>query len=67
MDEQTYAELTAHGVPAKIARDLGLTPQAVSIWMCKKRIPAERVVEVEMVTGIDRERLRPDLYRVPAA
>ena len=30
------------------------------------RVPAERVLEVERVTGIDRHELRPDLYPAPA-
>ena len=36
-----------------------ITPQAISQW---KRVPAERVLEVERVTGVSRSFLRPDLY-----
>lgn len=36
-----------------------ITSQAISQW---RRVPAERVIEVERVSGISRERLRPDLY-----
>lgn len=36
-----------------------ITPQAVSQW---KQVPAERVLDVERVTGVPRHRLRPDLY-----
>lgn len=43
-----------------LARKLGITRQAIGLW---KKIPAERVVEIEEVTGIPREQLRPDLYR----
>jgi len=39
----------------------GLTPQAVSQW---KRVPADRVIAVEGVTGVHRSELRPDLYPV---
>lgn len=37
----------------------GITPQAVSQW---RRVPVERVLEVERVTGIPRSELRPDIY-----
>jgi len=45
---------------ARVARELGVTRSAVAMW---QRVPAERVVEVEEITGIRREDLRPDLYR----
>lgn len=48
------------GLLARVARDLGLTRSAVAMW---DRVPAERVVEVERITGVPREQLRPDLYR----
>jgi DNA-binding transcriptional regulator YdaS (Cro superfamily) len=42
-----------------LARLLGISHQAIAQW---KRIPAERVMEVEKVTGITRSTLRPDIY-----
>jgi DNA-binding transcriptional regulator YdaS (Cro superfamily) len=42
-----------------LARELGINYQAIQTW---KRIPAERVLAVETITGIPREQLRPDLY-----
>ena len=48
---------------ARVARGLGLRSSAVAVWT---RVPAERVVEVERITSIPREQLRPDLYRVVA-
>lgn len=33
----------------------------VTRWM-QQRIPAERVLEVERITGVPRHELRPDLY-----
>jgi hypothetical protein len=39
-----------------------ITPQAVAQW---KHVPAERVLQVEKVTGVARHRLRPDLYPDP--
>ena len=52
------------GLMAKIAKDLGVTRSAVTKW---DRIPAEVVVEVERITGMPREQLRPDLYRAIAS
>jgi TorA maturation chaperone TorD len=49
---------TAGGVRA-LARALGVSQPAISNW---KRVPADRVIAVESVTGIARAVLRPDLY-----
>jgi DNA-binding transcriptional regulator YdaS (Cro superfamily) len=43
----------------RLALLLGITHGAVSQW---RRVPADRVVAVERVTGISRSTLRPDLY-----
>lgn len=48
------------GLRLKVARALGITHGAVSQW---RRVPAERVLDVEGLTGIPREQLRPDLYK----
>lgn len=50
---------TERGAKLRLARELGVTHGAVSQW---KRVPAERVLDVERITGIPREQLRPDLY-----
>jgi DNA-binding transcriptional regulator YdaS (Cro superfamily) len=47
------------GMLAKVAQGLGLTRAAIVKW---HQVPAERVVEIERITGIPREHLRPDLY-----
>lgn len=47
------------GGPSALSRLLGIRPQAVSQW---RRIPVERVIEIERATGIDRHELRPDIY-----
>jgi DNA-binding transcriptional regulator YdaS (Cro superfamily) len=47
------------GLRMKIARALGITHAAVCQW---KKVPAERVLEVERVSEIPRHELRPDLY-----
>jgi DNA-binding transcriptional regulator YdaS (Cro superfamily) len=51
--------IQAAGGPAALGNALGCSSQAISQW---RRIPAERVLDVERITGIPREDLRPDLY-----
>jgi TorA maturation chaperone TorD len=46
----------------ELSRLLGISQPAVSNW---KRIPAERILQVESVTGLPRTVLRPDLYEHP--
>jgi len=45
---------------SKLASDLGVSRMAVYQW---KEVPANRLVEIEQLTGIPRQDLRPDLYR----
>jgi TorA maturation chaperone TorD len=47
------------GGVGQLARQVGISQPSVSNWT---RVPAERVVSVEAVTGVDRSVLRPDLY-----
>src|SRR5262245_2787502 len=51
--------IDAAGGVSELARRLGIAQPSVSNWT---RIPAERVAAVEAATGIDRRRLRPDLF-----
>lgn len=53
-----HAIQAAGGIGA-LARALGISQPAVSNW---RRIPAERVLAVEALTGVHRSVLRPDLY-----
>jgi DNA-binding transcriptional regulator YdaS (Cro superfamily) len=53
---------TSRGMRLRVAKALKITHGAVSQW---KRVPAERVLTVEKVTGIPRHILRPDLYPDP--
>lgn len=46
---------------ADLARALGVDKATVTRWG-QKRVPAERVLDVERVAGIPRHDLRPDLY-----
>ena len=48
----------------KLAAMLGIRHQAFYSW---RRVPAERVLDFERVTGISRHVVRPDLYGSEAA
>lgn len=50
------------GLIAKIAKELNIFPSAVSMWT---KVPAERLPEVERITGIARHELRPDICPPP--
>jgi DNA-binding transcriptional regulator YdaS (Cro superfamily) len=47
---------------AALARLLDVTPQALTGWRLRGRVPATRVLEVERLTGVSRYALRPDIY-----
>lgn len=47
------------GGMAQLAAELGIARQAIYQW---KRIPAERVVDIERITGVPRTELRPDIF-----
>lgn len=51
--------LRAAGGVGALARKLGISQPSVSNW---SRVPADRVLSVESITGVDRRLLRPDLY-----
>jgi DNA-binding transcriptional regulator YdaS (Cro superfamily) len=50
------------GSVSLLAERLGITPQTVCQWA---RVPAERALEVERITGVSRHFLRPDIYPDP--
>src|SRR3954469_14376386 len=52
------------GGVSELARRIGISQPSVSNW---DKVPAERVLAVEAATGVQRMRLRPDLYRSSAA
>jgi len=53
----------AAGSYAALAKALNKTRAGVWQW---KKVPAERVLAVERVTGVSRHELRPDLYPLDA-
>jgi DNA-binding transcriptional regulator YdaS (Cro superfamily) len=60
LDEGLRLAIEAAGTRYMLAKKLRISPAAVLYW---DRVPADRVVEVERVTGVPREKLRPELYR----
>jgi Uncharacterized protein conserved in bacteria, prophage-related len=60
MDEALERAKKNVGGPAALAKALGgITSQAVSQW---KKVPPERVIEVERISGVSRHELRPDIF-----
>ncbi len=59
IDEGLRLAIEAAGTRYALAKKLRMSPAAVLVWT---RVPADRVVQVERVTGVPRERLRPELY-----
>jgi TorA maturation chaperone TorD len=51
--------IRAAGGVGALARKIGISQPSVSNW---SRVPAERVLSIEVATGVDRSILRPDLY-----
>ena len=59
-DEGLRLAVEKAGSIRALARELGISAPSLLGW---KRVPTYRIKQVEMVTGIRREKLRPDLYR----
>lgn len=59
-----YLIRSQRGLTAKLTRELGFTSTgAVSQW---DKVPAERLPDVERITGIPRHVLRPDICPPPS-
>jgi TorA maturation chaperone TorD len=58
-DRGLQEAIRAAGGVTELARRIGISQPSVSNW---SRVPAERVLNVEAVTGVARAILRPDLY-----
>lgn len=55
--------IAALGGPSSAAKALGIAnPSVVMNWRTRGQVPAERVLEIETVTGISRHVLRPDIF-----
>lgn len=58
--------ISALGGLSKAASALEIdNPSVVANWRTRGRIPAERVLDVERITGISRHELRPDIFGEP--
>ena len=51
--------IEASGGAASLARKLGIKPPSIYSW---REIPHKRLTQIEAITGIPREELRPDLF-----
>lgn len=56
--------IKAAGSQSELARRLDITQQSVCEWVIRGRVPAERVLQIERVTGVPRHLIRPDIYPV---
>lgn len=55
------------GGPTKAAARLGIdNPSVVLNWRARKQVPADRVIEIEKLTGVSRHKLRPDIFGTAA-
>lgn len=51
------------GGQAALARELGISPQAVNQWVTGRRpVPVRWALQIERLTGISRYDLRPDVF-----
>lgn len=48
------------GAKSDLAKELGLTRAAVTLW---RHVPIKHLREVERITGIQRAKLRPDIFK----
>ena len=60
IDDGLRQAIAKAGSAKALAFALGMSAQALSEW---QRVPAHRILQVEAVTGIPREKLRPELYQ----
>ena len=54
--------IQAGGGPTAVARALDVRQSVVSNWAIRNRIPAERVLEIERITGVPCWEIRPDIF-----
>lgn len=57
------AAIESLGGPSKASAALGIAnPSVVLNWKARGKVPANKVLEVEALTGISRHALRPDIF-----
>ena len=47
---------------SRLAKSLDVSRMAIYKWKASEKVSPERAIEIEQITGITRERLRPDLW-----
>lgn len=52
-----------NGSTKALAELCGVTQPAVMHWLYRQ-VPAHRAVQIELITGVSREKIRPDLYPI---
>lgn len=57
-----YKRLASRGGRNLLAKELGITPGAISQW---PKVPAERLRDVCRITGAQPHEVRPDLFDPP--
>lgn len=60
--EQLAQIIANAGGAVVVARKIGIKYQSVQEWIARGQIPAQRVIEMEKLTGVSRHRLRPDVF-----
>ena len=64
MSDYLDDEISKRGL-AGIARELGVTRSAVKQWQNAGKVPVRRVLALEQLTGVSRQKWRPDIYGPP--
>ena len=62
MDKALREAIFRAGGMRALGRQLGISHAAVQQW---KKCPVLRVLEIERLTGVPKEELRPDVFRPP--
>jgi DNA-binding transcriptional regulator YdaS (Cro superfamily) len=62
MESSIEKAVQAVGSQSALARAVNVTPQAVQQWVEAGRVSHKKVIEVERVSGVPRQELRPDIY-----
>lgn len=63
MDNAVDMVVEKLGGVTKTARLLGVAnPSVIANWRARGRIPPERVLEIEALSGISRHIIRPDVF-----
>jgi DNA-binding transcriptional regulator YdaS (Cro superfamily) len=65
VNPKELAEAAGFKTVTDLAAALGIKPPSINQW---RRVPAERAVQIEKVSGgkLPRHKMRPDLFPAPA-